>query len=178
MLYLWHKICSREVGNKTASCCVRLTSILVGVAIGAGGFTFVFAEGFSYLFDDPEVCANCHIMNEQLDSFRHGPHRHVAGCGDCHLPASFPSKYLAKARNGLHHSWAFTLQSPRPDIPGERKVFVEPIEIKPYNKVRLEENCRRCHGELVHELVSSFEVSGEVIACTRCHRTAGHGAAF
>jgi len=42
-----------------------LTAILaagVGVLLGIGLVTFVYAEGASYLSTDPAACANCHIM--------------------------------------------------------------------------------------------------------------------
>ena len=35
-------------------------AILVGGAAGLGGFTFFFAQGASYLKDDPKTCMNCH----------------------------------------------------------------------------------------------------------------------
>ena len=46
---------------------MRLTSLAIaialGVLIGIGGYTFVYAKGYSYLTNDPAACANCHIMD-------------------------------------------------------------------------------------------------------------------
>jgi cytochrome c nitrite reductase small subunit len=43
----------------------------LGVALGLGGYTLVYAEGLSYLSDDPEACANCHIiLAEAIDYAR------------------------------------------------------------------------------------------------------------
>jgi len=151
-------------------------AILVGAFAGVGAFTFGYAEGFSYLFDDPAACANCHIMRDQFDSWRKGPHHAVAGCGDCHLPAGFFAKYWAKARNGYHHAMGFTFQSPRPDLPGERKVFEEPIRIKPFNWRNLQQNCLRCHGDLTHDLVRGATTGEDAVSCTHCHRAVGHEA--
>ena len=44
--------------------------ISVGLEIGIGGFTFVYAKGASYLTDDPRACANCHVMSEQFDGWK------------------------------------------------------------------------------------------------------------
>ncbi|NMB74719.1 MAG: cytochrome c nitrite reductase small subunit [Myxococcales bacterium] len=153
-----------------------LIAALGGVLAGLGAFTFGYAEGFSYLYDDPAACANCHIMRGHFDSWRKGPHHAVAGCGDCHLPAGFFAKYLAKARNGYHHAMGFTFQSPRPDLPGERKVFDEPIRIKPFNHSVLQQNCLRCHADLVQEMVRGATSADDAVLCTQCHRAVGHEA--
>jgi len=134
-----------------------VAAIVAGLAIGVGLFTFSYAEGLSYFSTDPKACANCHIMNEQYASWSKGPHHGDARCVDCHLPHDFFAKYLAKASNGYHHSKGFTLQD-----------FHEPILIKPRNAEILQDNCMRCHGDFVREVL----VSG----CTHCHRGVGHGA--
>src|SRR5690606_9186733 len=74
---------------------------LVGAAIGVGTFTFGYAQGHSYLSDDPAACANCHVMREQYDGWVHGSHAAVAGCNDCHTPPAILSKYVVKAENGF-----------------------------------------------------------------------------
>jgi cytochrome c nitrite reductase small subunit len=151
-------------------------AVLVGILLGLSGFTFLYAEGLSYLSNDPAACANCHIMNEQHDSWRKGPHHAAATCNDCHVPSGFFRKYLAKARNGYHHSWGFTLQAAAPDEAGARTVFVEPIRIKPANSQILQDNCLRCHGEMVHEVVRGSTWAADAIRCVQCHRAVGHGA--
>jgi cytochrome c nitrite reductase small subunit len=133
---------------------------LVGLLLGVGGFTFLYAEGLSYMSDDPRVCANCHIMQPQYDSWQKASHHGVAVCVDCHLPHGYIGKYLAKAENGFHHSKAFTFQD-----------FHEPIMMTAKNSRILQDNCLNCHGPLVHEQVAAGEVS-----CVHCHRTVGHGA--
>ena len=86
-----------------------IASLLVGTLVGVGFVTFDHAEGLSYLSTDPAACANCHIMEPQYASWqKRQPSRAVAGCVDCHLPASRPRQVdLAKADNG----WTAT---PRP----------------------------------------------------------------
>ena len=63
-----------------------LLAVLVGVPVGVGAFTFVYAKGFSYLSTDPRACVNCHVMNEQYDAWLKSGHRHAATCVECHLP--------------------------------------------------------------------------------------------
>ncbi len=41
-----------------------ILAITIGMAAGVGGFTFVYANGASYLTDRPEACANCYIMGD------------------------------------------------------------------------------------------------------------------
>ena len=148
--------------NKKKS--IGLLSVLVGVLLGVGGYTFLYAEGFSYMSDDPEVCINCHIMQPQYDSWLKASHSAVAVCVDCHLPHDFFGKYIAKAENGWHHSKGFTLQN-----------FDEPIMIKAPNARILQENCLACHEDLVHELVSGVNGSPDEVQCVHCHVTVGHG---
>ena len=136
---------------------------LIGVLVGVGSYTFVYAKGLSYMSSDPEVCANCHIMQPQYDAWQKSSHHHVAGCVDCHLPHDFFGKYLAKALNGYHHSKAFTAQD-----------FAEPIAIKPANSRILQDSCLSCHGELVHQAVAVPGRSDEV-RCVHCHLSVVHG---
>lgn len=151
---------------------------LAGILLGVSGFTFKYAAGLSYLSSDPKACVNCHIMNDQFDAWRKGPHHAAATCYDCHLPTTFPEKYLAKARNGYHHSVGFTLQPPSSTgAPGEKLFFEEPIRIKAANSQILQDNCLRCHGDLVHDVVRGSTWADGAIRCVHCHRGVGHGAA-
>ena len=138
---------------------------LVGLVLGLGAFTFSYGEGLSYFSTDPRACANCHIMNDEYQSWGKGPHHAAAGCVDCHLPHALLPKLLAKASNGYHHSKGFTLQD-----------FHEPILIKPRNAAILQDSCLRCHGDFVHELMIGGKRPEDAISCVHCHRNAGHGA--
>ena len=147
-----------------------LFAAAAGVALGVSAFTFSYAEGLSYFSTDPKACANCHIMNDQYASWTKGPHHGDARCVDCHLPHDTVEKYLAKALNGYHHSKGFTLQD-----------FHEPILIKPRNAEILQNNCLRCHGDLVHDALvagarGTQPAEVEDGRCVHCHRGVGHGA--
>ena len=155
---------NRESSRRPVKTTVGLAAIMTGVLLGIGSYTFLYAEGFSYMSDDPEVCVNCHIMQAQYDSWQKASHHSVAACVDCHLPHDFFRKYLAKADNGWHHSKGFTLQN-----------FHEPIMIKGPNARILQDNCLACHADVVHELVIGVNGQAEEVHCVHCHVQVGHG---
>lgn len=136
--------------------------VAVGLAIGIGGFTFVYAKGASYLTDDPQACANCHVMEEQFAGWVRSSHRAVAVCNDCHTPKGVLAKYLNKAANGARHSWAFTTGW-----------FHEPIGITAGNRQITESRCRDCHQE-VSEAILSGHPKDAGLSCIRCHGSVGH----
>jgi cytochrome c nitrite reductase small subunit len=141
-------------------------SIVVGVAlgllVGLGGYTFIYARGASYLTNDPAACANCHIMQEQYDGWQRSSHRQVAVCNDCHTPHNLLGKYATKASNGFWHSFYFTFGG-HPD----------PIRITDRNRRITEESCRYCHGPVV-QAIDAHPRAGSELSCISCHRNAGH----
>ena len=159
----------------------------LGVAVGLGTYTFGYAKGLSYFGTDPRACVNCHIMEPQYAGWQKGNHHTVARCIDCHLPASFVPKYLAKAENGYRHGKLFTTQT-----------FEEPITVKAAGREILQANCERCHADLVHGLLGRSgagedaleasamnhgaqerarqrQRSAQGVDCVHCHWTVGHG---
>lgn len=138
-------------------------ALLFGGVLGLSLYTASYAEGLSYLSDDPASCRNCHVMNDVHDAWAKGPHRAVATCNDCHTPHAFPDKYVVKAISGWNHSVAFTLQS-----------FEEPIRITPSNKNVVLNNCSSCHGEAMSLVDHAGQA--ELTDCTRCHAAVGHDA--
>lgn len=139
-------------------------TIALGFLVGIGSFTFSYAEGLSYLSNDPKACVNCHIMKSQYDSWQKSSHHGVAVCVDCHLPTSLPEKLAVKALNGYYHSKGFTFQD-----------FKEPIRIKPGNASVLQENCLRCHSDMARELVTGSTTDRDANLCVHCHAGVGHG---
>jgi cytochrome c nitrite reductase small subunit len=134
---------------------------LIGVALGVGSYTFIYAHGASYLTDNPAACANCHIMDDHYDAWTRSSHHAVATCNDCHTPSNLVTKYLTKANNGFWHSFAFTTGD-----------FPEPIQIKGYNLKIAEDSCRKCHSTLV--MAIDGHGSGGATSCIRCHGAVGH----
>jgi cytochrome c nitrite reductase small subunit len=37
-----------------------VVGVPLGLAVGLGAYTFVYARGYAYLSNDPAACANCH----------------------------------------------------------------------------------------------------------------------
>ena len=128
-----------------------------------GGSTIVGDR--NYLMSYVHLGHNCHIMNEQFDSWTKASHHGFAACVDCHLPQDFIPKYLAKADNGFWHSKGFTFMD-----------FHEPILIKPRNSQILQDNCLRCHGDFVHNIVAGSTTELDAVRCVHCHASVGHGA--
>jgi len=133
-----------------------LLSVLVGAMAGLGLYTFLYAHGYAYMSNDPDACANCHIMREHLESWQKSSHHARAVCNDCHTPHALVPKFITKAENGWNHSLKFTLQT-----------FGDPIRIRASNSERLQANCIRCHLDLVEDMQS--------LSCVRCHAGVGHG---
>ncbi len=136
---------------------------LIGVFLGVSGVTFRYAEGLSYLSNDPKACVNCHIMREEYDGWQKAPHHAAATCNDCHVPQDFLGKYWTKAEHGWRHSKGFTLQD-----------FHEPIRMTPESRNVVVENCLRCHSDLLADLGTS-DAHGVGIDCIKCHAGVGHG---
>jgi cytochrome c nitrite reductase small subunit len=138
--------------------------VILGVAVGLGAYTFVYAKGYSYLTSDPAACANCHVMGSYYSRWLAGPHRSVAACNDCHTPHNLIGKYATKASNGFWHSFYFT--SGR---------YPDNLEIKPRNVRVTEAACRHCHQEIVQAIESHpANQKGGDISCVRCHADVGH----
>ena len=132
---------------------------LAGALLGAGGFTFVYARGYSYLSDDQNACVNCHIMRPQFDGWRKATHHAVATCNSCHVPEGGVAKWRTKGENGFWHSYYFTFQN-----------FHEPIRITERNRSVLNANCLRCHTTLTAEIAPGRDSPN----CVRCHDHVGH----
>jgi cytochrome c nitrite reductase small subunit len=146
---------------------VVVAAAAIGVLLGIGGYTFVYARGYSYLTDDPAACANCHIMQDHFDAWSRSSHAAVAGCNDCHTPPGLVPKYLTKARNGFWHSFYFTTGT-----------YHDPLRITARNRDVTERACRVCHAPLTDSIEPAHDamVSGrrERTSCLRCHETVGH----
>lgn len=140
-------------------------AVALGLLLGVGAFTFVYARGASYLTSDPAACANCHVMSEHYAAWMKSSHRAVAVCNDCHAPHELGAKYLVKARNGFWHSVAFTTGR-----------FPDPLRITSANRDVTERACRHCHGAIAQgiEHGTGATPAGDRMRCARCHRYVGH----
>jgi cytochrome c nitrite reductase small subunit len=143
---------------------VLIPATVVGVLIGVGTYTFVYAKGYSYLTNDPAACANCHVMRDHFDAWTKASHRAVAVCNDCHTPPGLIPKYMTKARNGFWHSFYFTTGR-----------YPDPLRMTPRNLEVTEATCRTCHEEMTASIDPRHSAAGDAaISCVRCHSTVGH----
>jgi cytochrome c nitrite reductase small subunit len=136
---------------------VTAVAAAVGLAAGLGGYTFVYAKGYSYAGDDPRTCGNCHVLGGHLAAWQKAPHHAAATCNDCHLPASPPAHYAVKAENGWHHSSTFTVGG-APDV----------IRARAETRAVVEGQCRHCHADVADAM------GGDGVSCVRCHASVGH----
>ncbi len=145
-------------------------TILFGIFTGIFLLVFKVSEAPSYLSDKPETCINCHVMYPQYASWAKGSHRETATCADCHVPHdNFLRTYSFKAKDGFRHAAVFTARA-EPQV----------IRIKPAGTNVVQENCIRCHSDMVG-MTNLFEVTGENYhegrgnRCWDCHRETPHG---
>ena len=151
--------------------------VLLFAFFALGLYTFYNAKGTSYLSSASESCNNCHIMNEVYNDYLAGPHsKKVAGepratCIDCHLPHSFVDKWIAKARSGLSHAYAFTFKLD--ELPTN-------LSANERSKATVQENCIACHGEFAATAVNATanKHAGQSLKCVTCHEGVGHKRGF
>lgn len=144
--------------------------VVLGIFTGLAVFTIHISRAPSYLSDDPKACINCHIMTPTYQGWSHSAHREVATCNDCHVPHdNIVNHYFFKAKDGLRHATMFTLRA-EPQV----------IEIKPAGKEVVQQNCLRCHNELLatNQLSNYSQSHYQHRAdrkCWDCHRSVPHG---
>lgn len=144
---------------------IVLTLTLMG---GIGAVVFVKAKAHSYLFDDPEVCINCHIMLPQYTTWKHSSHAQVATCNDCHVPQdNIFNSYYFKAKDGSRHSALFTFRMEN-----------HAIQAIDASKNVIQNNCVRCHEHLNAEVATNVNLAqvhhGQGKLCWECHREVPH----
>ncbi len=153
-----------RISQRHAIMVVFALALAAGLASGVGAYTFIYARGASYMTDNPEACANCHIMDDHYNAWLKSSHKNVAVCNDCHTPHSLVPKYVVKSINGWNHSLAFTTGR-----------FAEPLRITEMNRGVTEDACRRCHAPIV-AMMEMHPDPDERHSCLRCHYDVGHRA--
>lgn len=146
-------------------------AIVAGALFGLAAYVFYISNAVSYLSDDPKTCINCHVMNHEYASWFHSSHRENANCNDCHVPHNNVfNKYFFKAKDGMRHATIFTLRN-EPQV----------IRIKDAGAEVVQNNCIRCHNELITDrrIIATtqsydhFRTEGR--KCWECHREVPHG---
>lgn len=149
----------------------RLPVILaLGIFTGLGAYVFWLSKAPSYLSDKPETCINCHIMGPQYATWNHSSHRQYAHCNDCHVPHNnILNKYYFKAKDGMRHSYMFTLRL-EPQV----------IRIHSAGQRVVQQNCIRCHSKTLKDpsrapLTVEAHSERSKRQCWECHRETPHG---
>lgn len=148
----------------------RIASIVSGAILGLFFYLIYISNAVSYLSDDPKTCVNCHIMAPEYATWSHSSHREEAHCNDCHVPHdNFFNKYYFKAKDGMRHAYIFTM-----------RLEPQSIFIREEGKHVVQQNCLRCHSDLVHNpemlaLTNTYHDSFNERACWECHRETPHG---
>jgi cytochrome c nitrite reductase small subunit len=141
-----------------------------GLLAGTGLLMLHVSKAVTYIKSDSWVCANCHVMYPQYATWNHSSHRERTNCSDCHLPHDNLVHYLvAKGQDGLRDSYLYLTRS-------ERNRF----DAGEHTRKMIQENCLRCHSELVDPLAwgkmsSMVGQGGQDRLCWDCHREVPHG---
>ncbi len=144
--------------------------IITGIFFGLVFYVFYISKAHSYISDKPETCVNCHIMAPQYASWFHSAHREYTNCNECHVPQDNAfNKYYFKAKDGLRHATIFTLRN-EPQV----------IFIKEAGEEVVQQNCIRCHKELVtdYKLLrynDTVQMYRNDKQCWDCHQNVPHG---
>lgn len=111
--------------------------------------------------DKAEFCGQCHVMDEQVDTYLHSAHRLGATCGDCHIPHSLVYGATYKAYTGTRDIVAVVTDT----APKE-------IRVTKLGQDILQENCLRCHGQMLEQVGDTKRDGGRY--CFDCHRSTPH----
>ncbi|PLX14471.1 MAG: cytochrome c nitrite reductase small subunit [Marinilabiliales bacterium] len=145
-------------------------TIVLAIFLGLYFYSVYLSNFASYLSDKPETCINCHIMVPQYATWNHSSHRGKASCNDCHVPHNnIFEKYYFKAKDGARHATMFTLRR-EPQV----------IHIKEAGIQVVQENCIRCHSQLIlasQQQINKkeFHTNRTTRLCWDCHRETPHG---
>lgn len=144
--------------------------VLAGAFIGLSFYAAIESKAISYLSDNPETCANCHVMTPQYTTWRNSSHREVATCNDCHVPQNnVIKKYAFKAKDGLYHASVFISRN-EPEVIRMKEAGIEVVQ----------NNCIRCHQDQVTDAKLSSQVTDHFKNrternCWTCHQEVPHG---
>lgn len=109
----------------------------------------------------PEFCASCHNMKPEYAAFKNSPHAELESCNECHLPNdNAVNHWFWDAVFGIKDLVLFNT-SRYPQQPNN-------IEATAISRRMTQDNCRRCHGELI----AHVDTSGRW--CWDCHRSIPH----
>ncbi len=107
--------------------------------------------------ESPEFCGSCHVLQPEYEAWFHsGAHQNVK-CVECHLPNNNLANHLFwKSVEGVKDGLAFHTGR-----------ISEPIRISDHGAGVVQDNCQRCHAEIVSRVSIDRR-------CWDCHRRMSH----
>jgi cytochrome c nitrite reductase small subunit len=136
-----------------------LVYVLIAAAIFAllGLFVAFGPPGLYAKSESPEFCGSCHVLQPEYETWFHsGAHQNIK-CIDCHLPNDNLANHLFwKSVDGVKDSLAFHTGR-----------VSETIRISAHGAAVVQNNCQRCHAEIVSRI-------HEDRRCWDCHRRMTH----
>ncbi|HWI65251.1 MAG TPA: NapC/NirT family cytochrome c [Symbiobacteriaceae bacterium] len=104
------------------------------------------------------MCAQCHTMTAQYETYTASKHSGEITCSECHVPNGFVSGLATKYTDGARHVFA-TLKGTK----------AEEIRITSHSLETVLDNCARCHTDVEHA------TQKESRYCITCHADEAHG---
>ncbi|NLC38426.1 MAG: cytochrome c nitrite reductase small subunit [Clostridia bacterium] len=117
------------------------------------------SQGVHIATKDPSFCVSCHVMEPVYGTWSHSSHREIVDCNGCHTDQSnYFTKTYSKVIAGIQHLYHNNFG----EIP-------EPIRLAQSNTQMVQENCLRCH----HDIVRNLRMDADR-RCFDCHRYTPH----
>ncbi len=110
---------------------------------------------------EASFCGRCHAMDFQVSTYLHSPHANAANCGDCHDPHGLVTGSLFAAYTGARDVYRVVTDT----TPKE-------IRATDLSKKVLQNNCLRCHGDIMGDIGDTSHNSGSF--CFHCHHEIVH----
>lgn len=103
------------------------------------------------------ICAQCHTMQAQYESFTASKHNGQISCSDCHAPDGLVAGLVTKYSAGAKHLVA--------TVAGTK---AEEIRITSHSLETVMDNCARCHADVEHATLPESRY------CISCHAEEAH----
>lgn len=132
------------------------------IILAVAGFAMMLTVKIPALgFAEASFCGRCHAMEEQVSTYLHSPHANAANCGDCHDPHGLITGSVFAAYTGARDVYRVVTNT-------------TPEEIRTTNlsKKVLQNNCLRCHGDIMADIGDTSHNNGSY--CFHCHQEIVH----
>ncbi|HHX49839.1 MAG TPA: cytochrome c nitrite reductase small subunit [Clostridia bacterium] len=132
---------------------------IIGFLVALLLVAIIGTQGVHSATKDPSFCVSCHVMEPVYGTWSHSSHREIVDCNGCHTDqTNYLTKTYSKVTAGMQHLYHNNFG----EIP-------QPIRIAKSNTQMVQENCLRCHQDIVRNLRMD---PGR--RCFDCHRYTPH----